>query len=189
MAHELIQKRWYIPQHVLEMFTTTDRASGPSVLTATANDKKLIFAPTVPIDVYRFGVLVTTTLGGTAGRLDLYHYPNYDLSTGRLLIASATLGSLYAAGKMVYRDVLVAVAAAAGEDSLSGGVTSQTSTINVDPTGPLTVLPGQAVGIELGVVVAAAGQGHLFIEYAEKGFATQNSVAGSQGINVVKVTG
>lgn len=163
MSHDYVQKRVIVSDTVLEKLTA-DRTTAPIDFTATAADIKFAFAPGVPIDVMRFGVIAKTlidvgagmvlTLGKTAVLTDLSAPTNVaTLSTGTTDVA---------ANKVIYRDVVTAVAQATASDG---------SLTNVKPTGPLEVNPGEAVIITLTDVADTAGTGWVFIEYVEKPFA------------------
>ena len=186
---DLLQKR--IVWSLAPTGTSEDSpaAFGPVDFNATGD--VFGFAPSVPIDVYRFGILTVTAMDPDAGgfALALDHRPIAGADTNRtekdqLRRADA---QTVAAGKIVYRDVVIPVAQAAGDDAL-GGATVQTSLVNVGPSGPLHVRPGEEVVLEVTNAVGAASTGRVFIEYAELGHALPSTVSTSDGVNVIKDT-
>lgn len=174
LIQEFQNTRILVSQTVLENITT-DRTFGPIVFTATAADIKFAFAPAGPIRVYRFGILAQTAFTVGSFRLTLGQYDQAvaNLVAGTTVTLTPTVD--FAAGKGVYRDVLVPVA----QTTINAvGIGGQVS--NVKPVGPLTIFPGQSVGIAL-TTVATAGTGRLFIEYAElpqEGFEFLGGVVG-----------
>lgn len=185
MSHEIIHK-----QTIYSVFPTpTGGAGGPVDFNATGD--KFLFAPAQPIDVYRYGFITIEAMDPDAGGfvIDLDLRPTVGSDTSRANIETITRADAdtVAAGKIVYKDVILAVAAAAGDDSL-GGATVQTSTLNVGPTGPKHVTPGQELVIEVSNAVGAASTGYVFIEYAVQGWALPNSTSGTDGEDVIKDT-
>jgi hypothetical protein len=129
-----------------------------------------------PIEIYRYGYLLTSAQDPDAGgfQLDLDFRPTAGSDAGRvnsdLLLRTDT--QVVAAGKVVYKDVIIPVAEAAGDDTLSfgGGTTPQTSLVNVGPSGPLRVEPGQQAVLEISNANGAVATGFVFVEYADLPF-------------------
>ena len=123
------------------------------ILAATAQDKA-IFAPAIPVNIVRWGYIVTTVLGDATQVLAMDFIPITgfgDLSTDR-----------------------VDGAVTAGVDTAGGTITSGEATAvgkghfhNVNPK--LKVDPGEAVVIEA-TAAPASGDYYIFIEYEMEGF-------------------
>lgn len=160
MSHDLIQKRVMVSHTILENLVT-NRNEGPIDFTATAADIKFAFAPGVPIDILRFGVIAKTAFSGTSGVVKLQKTAVLTDLSAAVDIATLTLGTAIAANKGVYRDVVTAVAQATGLDG---------SLVNVKPTGPGQINPGEAALLTLSTVQGTAGTGWVFIEYVELPF-------------------
>lgn len=186
MSHELVHKKTIFST----LPTPTGSAGGPVDFNATGD--KLLFAPAQPIEVYRFGFQTIEAMDPDAGgfviALDIRPTIGSDTSRTEVETITRADADTVAAGKVVYKDVIIAVAAAAGDDTLTGGATTQTSTLNVGPSGPKHVMPGQEIVIEVTNAVGAASTGYVFIEYAELGWALPNTTAGTDGEDVIKDT-
>lgn len=178
MSHDLVQKRVMVSQTILENLTT-NRNEGPIDFTATAADIKFAFAPGVPIDVLRFGVIAKTLIDVGAGMILTLSKTAVltDLSSPTAYATLSTGTTDIAANKGLYRDVATAVA-----QSSVAGLGGDNTYVNVKPLGPMEVNPGEAVTITLTDVADTAGTGWLFIEYVEKPF------AGSRISNMTAVT-
>lgn len=176
MSHEFIQTRFEVSKTILENLTT-NRNEGPITLTATAADIIFGFAPAVPINVIRFGVIAKTAISAVGMVLTLSR-----TSVLNDLSAPTSFGTLtttaVAANKGAYRDVLVPVAAS----SVVGLNSALPNLVNVKPVGPMEVNPGQAAIITLTTVASVSGTGYVFIEYTEQGF------SGTRIANYTKVT-
>lgn len=132
-------------------------------------------------DVYRVGVLVTTSYTVPAsGALTITLASADPVHASPATFATLSFGTTdYDIGDIAWADVIVPVAQASGDDTLSEGTTSQTSLINVAPAGPLRLSPGQAY--ELTVAnAAAAGDGIIVVEYVEFDEARPNGVYGGE---------
>ena len=180
MSHELVQKRY-----VYSIFPTgggvedTNTDGGPVDLNATGD--KFGFAPACPIDIYRFGLISAVALDPDAGgfvlALDLRPTAGSDTNRVEKDTLTRADAQTVAAGKVVYRDVIIPVAETTGNDG---------SKVNVGPSGPLHVRPGEEVILEVTNALGAAGTARLFIEYAEQGFALTSTVTAADGVNVIK---
>lgn len=157
MSHDLVQKRRQVSVFVMEPLTA-DRATGAVVLTATAADIKYAFAPSTPIEVYRFGVLAKAAVSAAGMVLTLGRTADLNALGSPTNFATLTLTAL-AANKGAYRNVDTAVAQSVGVDG---------SLVNVKVNGPMLVRPGEAAIITLTTVASVSGTGYLFIEYVEK---------------------
>lgn len=183
MSHELVQKR--IVWSLAPTGTSEDSpaAFGPVDFNATGD--KFGFAPSVPIDVYRFGLLTLDAMdpdaGGFAMALDLRPTAGSDTNRTEKDQLRRADAQTVAAGKLVYRDVVIPVA-----ETTTAGLGETTQRINVGPAGPLHVRPGEEVVLEVTNAVGAVSTGRVFIEYAEQGFALTSTVTTADGINVIK---
>lgn len=184
MSHDLVQKRYVVS--ILP--TPTGGAGAPVDFNATGD--KFIFTYPTPVDIYRFGLVTDAAMdpdaGGFVMELDLRVTAGTD--TGRVNKSSLTRADAQtvAAGRTLYRDCTLPVAEAAGDDTLTGGATPQTSRVNVGPAGPVHVRPGQQAVLEVTNAVGAASTGYVWIEYAELGFAQASAVVGADGEFVTK---
>lgn len=168
MGHELLQKR--IAVSVLP--TPTGAAGGPVDFNATG-DKFILTVP-VPILIYRWGFITIELMDPDAGGfvLELDKRVTVGTDTGRVNLTNITRADAdtVAAGSVVANEVVLPVAEAAGDDTLTGGATPQTSVVNVGPNGPARIEPGEEVVVEVTNAVGAASTGYVWIEYAQLGF-------------------
>ena len=162
----------FIERHTVVFPIQGGDALPTEILAATAEDKA-IFAPARPVNIVRWGYIVTTVLGDTTQVLAMDFIPKTgfgDLSTDR-----------------------VNGAVAAGVDTAGGTITSGVATAvgdghfhNVVPK--LQVDPGEAVVIEA-TAAPASGDYYIFIEYEEEGFSGGlPGVAGSDSNRIANVT-
>lgn len=129
------------------------------------------FIPGEVVDVFRVIIVPTTSYTG-AGVITIYKRPTAGSATDQVLIGTYTIGAV-AAGKSGYKDLVYPVAAAVAEDG---------SIRNVDPVGPLHVVPGESIFFDV-TTAASAGTGKLFIQGYAQGYAevldTSDSVKGT----------
>jgi len=169
--HDLLRKHFKYAE--FNSLNGTD-GFGDQDLNAAAD--YLVLGGVGPIDIYRFGYLTTSSQDPDAGgfQLDLDRRPVAGSDAGRVLVDSIARADaqVVAAGKVVYKDVVIPVAQAAGDDTLSfgGGVTPQTSVVDVGPSGPLRIAPGEQAVLEVSNAVGAASTGFIWVEYAELAF-------------------
>lgn len=185
MSHELVQKRRIYSVFVSNTLASADAVAGPVDLNATGD--KFSIAPAVPIDIYRFGYITVQSQDPDAGgfQMDIALRPTAGSDTNRTTKASLirTDPQVVAAGKVVYKDVLVAVA-----ESLVTGPGGTINKVNVKPIGPLRVRPGEEAVLAVSNAMGVAATARLFIEYVEHDFASLSTVAAAPGINLVKDT-
>lgn len=180
MAHELLQKRY-----ILSQFPTPVGASPAAggLVDFNSTGDKFTYAPPGPIDVYRFGLISAAALDPDAGGfvMAIDKRPTAQSDTNRTEIDTLTRADAQtvAAGTVLYRDIIVPVAEANGDDTLVGGVTAQTSRINVGPSGPLRINPGEELVLEVTNAMGAAGTGQVWIEIVELGFPLPPLASGS----------
>ena len=160
MSHELVQKEWavsFLP-------TPTGANGGPVDFNATGD--KFIFTPVAPVDIYRFGFVTIEAMDPDAGGfvIALDKRITVGSDTGRTEVVTITRADAdtVAAGKVVYKDVILPVAQATGDDGVS--------LVNVGPSGPLSLVPGDEAVIEVTNAVGAVSTGYVWIEYAQHGF-------------------
>lgn len=144
---------------------------GPVVFTATAADVKFIFTPSRPIDVIRWGYIVTAAKDATSMALTLSRRPNAGSAAGKVVIGTITDTAARAVGAVVYQEPGTLTTAAATQSVGSDG-----SLVNVDPVGPWHVSEGQELSIELTDVADVSGSGYLFIEFLEYPFSSSDAV-------------
>lgn len=158
MSHEFLDKKRVQFGTVgtpLAIDTTTDITSGGYLFGVRA-------------DVYRVGVVVTTSYTPPAsGALTITLAKADPVNASPTTFATLSFGTTdYDIGDVIWADVIVPVAQASGDDTLTGGTTPQTSLLDVGPAGPMQVDPGQAM--ELTVANAAvAGDGIIIVEFVE----------------------
>lgn len=140
-------------------------ANGPIDFTATAADVKFIFTPARPIDVVRWGYIVTTAKDATAMAFTLSRRPTAGSASSKVVIGTITDSAARAAGSVVYQEPGELATDAATQDVAEDG-----SKRHVSPAGLFHVIPGQELSMEL-TDVAATGAGYVFIEYLEYPFA------------------
>jgi hypothetical protein len=150
---------------------STSGTPGPVVLTATAADVKYIFTPARPIDLIRWGYIVTTAKDATSMVLTLSKRPNAGSATSKAVIGTITDAAARAVGDVVYQEPGTLTTAAATQSTGSDG-----SLVSVDPVGPYHFSVGQELSIELTDVADATGAAYLFIEYLEYPFSTSDVV-------------
>lgn len=150
---------------------STSGTPGPVVLTATAADVKFIFTPSRPIDLIRWGYIVTTAKDATSMALTISRRPNAGSASSKTVIGTITDTAARAVGDMVYQEPGTLATAAATQ---STGVDN--SLVNVDPVGPWHFKVGQELSIELTDVADVSGAAYLFIEYLEYPFSTTDIV-------------
>ncbi len=160
MSHELVHKVFavsFLP-------TPTGANGGPVDFNATGD--KFIITPAAPIDIYRFGFTTIELMDPDAGGfvLALDHRPTVGSDSGRTEKVSITRADAdtVAAGKVVYKDAIIAVAQATGDDGVS--------LLNVGPSGPVRVEPGEEAVVEVTNAVGAVSTGYVWVEYVQHGF-------------------
>lgn len=143
--------------------TPTGANGGPVDFNATGD--KFIYTPACKAEVYRFGFIADAAMDPDAGGfvLALDHRITAGSDTGRTEKQTITRADAetVAAGKLVYADVIIPVAQAAQVDG---------SLLDVGPSGPLVVMPGEQVVIEVTNAVGAASTGYVFLEVMELAF-------------------
>lgn len=120
-------------------------------------------------DIYRVGFLVTTSATDPAsGEFTLLLRKETPLGASPATFATLTytVPDAPAIGDVYWADVIVPVAQASGDDTLTGGTTPQTSLIDVAPSGPMTVEPGNAYVLEISNQLAT-GDGIVIVEGIE----------------------
>lgn len=147
---------------------------GPVVFTATAADVKYIFTPARPIDIVRWGYIVTTAKDATSMALTLSKRPNAGSASGKTVIGTITDTAARAVGAVVYQEPGSLATQAATQ---STGIDN--SLVNVHPAGLFHFSVGQELSIELTDVADVSGQGYLFIEYLEYPFNVNDTVGGA----------
>jgi len=150
---------------------TSDKATptgsgGPIVFTTTGD--KYIVTPSVPIDIYRWGIIYTTAKDATSMVVTLAKRVTAGSDTGRVVQDTMTDTAARAAGVVVQRETILPVAQATAEDG---------SLRNVDPAGPIEINPGQEAVFAVTDAADATGIGYIFVEYIEKPFAGSRVVA------------
>lgn len=185
MSHDLIQKRV-----VVSVFPTAveDAPAAGGYVDFNATGEKYILTSPVPIDVYRFGISVATTLTPTAATFTLTLKKRVTIGTtsGGSTIDSLrrAVGQVVAAGKVAYRDVIVPIAETlvpTGAPGLGGQKFNTRS-----GGGPLHLKPGEEAVLEVTTAAGAASTGLVWIEYSEKGMVLPNTVATTDGANVIQ---
>lgn len=143
--------------------TPTGAAGGPVDFNATGD--KFIYTPATIARCYRFGYITDAAQDPDAGGfvLALDHRPTAGSDTDRTEKATITRADAEttAAGKLVYADTILAVAQAAQGDG---------SLLDVGPSGPVEVRPGEQLVIEVTNAVGAASTGYVFLEVMELAF-------------------
>ena len=130
--------------------------------TLNATGPSLIYYSPTPIDITRWGYVLSSALTGGSFAATLSVGTTNDNETVRQTMSA--VGNK-ADGDVIFVDAILPVAEAAGEDTLTGGVTPQTSRINVGPAGPVHVRAGGFVSIDVTVAAGSAGTAFAFIEY------------------------
>lgn len=128
------------------------------------------YAPGVKVFVNRVGIVVTTSYTEPAsGDLQLTLSLADPVNAAPVSFAVLDFGdTTYAIGDVIWADVIVPVAQAAGEDALASNPRSMpTSVLDVAPSGPMEVPQGAA--FEVNVTNAAqAGDGIVIVEMIEE---------------------
>jgi hypothetical protein len=133
--------------------------SAVAALDATAD--AITFAPAQPIDIKRWGYIMTETLkDASACTVALDHRVTAGTDTGRLEIDTIVLATGLALGKGVVKELVLPVAEESGSSTEDG------STRNVSGTGPLQVDPGEEVIFQV-TDAASTGDVTFFLEYYE----------------------
>lgn len=158
MSHEFMQKVRF----------QAGTPAAPVDFTAAAG-VALRFDPQTPIDVYRIGVIPTTAFSGTQAIVQVR--TTTPIGGSPVVYATVTFPAVMAVGTLYYADILVPVAQAAGDDSLTVIVPPidpdmPRSLIDVDPKGPLLVDVGSELDLRRSQA-ATTGAGILFVEYVE----------------------
>ncbi len=143
--------------------TPTGANGGPVDFNATGD--KFIITPCAPIDIYRWGFVTDAAMDPDAGGfvIALDHRITAGSDSGRTEKATITRADAetVAAGKLVYQRPIIAVAQAAQGDG---------SLLDVGPSGPVRVMPGEQAVIEVTNAVGAASTGYVFVEYVDLAF-------------------
>lgn len=182
MSHDLVQKRY-----VISAFPTTvaSGATAAGKVDFNALGDKFTLERPHPIDIYKFGVITDDAwdpdAGGFALALDLRPTSGSDTARVEKDQLRRADAQLVAAGRVVYREVVIPVA-----ESSVAGLGGDFDKVNVGPAGPLHVRPGEQVVLEVTNAMGAAATGYVWIEYAELGFAIDNTVVGGDGEKVIK---
>jgi hypothetical protein len=166
MAHEIVKKKILVSQF------PTIVEGGPTaggLVDFNATGDKFSYAPVRPAKIWRFGIIVKTAMNPDAGgfdlALDLRPTVGSDTSRVEKVVLNRADAELVAAGGIVYKDVVLAVA-----ESEVTGLSATTNKVNVGPDGPLDVSPGQEVVLEVTNAVGAASDGYVWMEVSEDGF-------------------
>ena len=166
MAHEIVKKR--IIESVFPTIVQGAPAAGGFV-DFNATGDKFAYAPKRPAKVWRFGIQAAAALDPDAGgfdlALDLRPTMGSDTSRVEKVVLNRADAETVAAGQIVYKDVVLAVA----ESSVTG-LSAISNKVNVGPDGPLDVSPGQEVVLEVTNALGAAGTGIVWMEVSEDGF-------------------
>lgn len=173
MSHDFVQKRyWSFPSQKADLATVLVDFGGSTGVVAA-------FAPPVPIEILRFGIIVDSAEAldvGVSFSIDLIKYPTAGSSTNAVTIGTITRTADVAAGGVVVNNLDAEPAQTSGDDTLYSGTTSQTSLVNTAPRDRTTVptkyqiMPGQQVVFDLTDAADTAGKGYVFIEYVERGW-------------------
>lgn len=145
-----------------------DGAQGTALPTATTFDTgtevKAVKLCVHPIDVYRWGIVCTTTFDAGSFAAQLRKTSPIGGSPAVMQTLLATVDRV--AGDVDFVDSIIPVAQAAGDDTLAGGVTPQTSVLDVGPAGPVRFEAGDLLDINQSVA-STAGDGYYWIEFVE----------------------
>lgn len=120
-----------------------------------------IFAPGVPVDVYKVGFVVSTAIthGGSGATVDIYKRPDPANSGAQSLLKTWTIAPAVA-GKVPFTKMILPVASSTGVDG---------SHIENGPAGPVRLNAGQAMVFDVNSQ-GTAGAGYLFIEFIKLPF-------------------
>lgn len=143
---------------------TPTGGAGPVVFTSTGD--KFIFTPPLPIDVKRWGYVVSTAKDATSMALTLDKRVTVGSDSGRVTIGTLTDTAARAAAAVVYQEPGTLATAAATQSTAEDG-----SLRNVDPAGMYHVTPGQELVIAVTDAADSTGQGYVWIEYLQYPFA------------------
>lgn len=135
---------------------TATGSNGPIVFTSTGD--KFLFAPSTPIDVYRWGILWTVAKDASAMVVTLELRPTIGSDTNRVVSDTISDSAARAAGISSER-----VFPGSSSTTTTG---SDGSTVNVAP-GALHVIPGNELVVKVGTAATSTGQGYVFIDYTE----------------------
>lgn len=149
---------------------STSGTPGPVDLTATAADVKFIFTPARPVDVVRWGYIITTAKDATSMALTLSKRINAGTAAGKIVIGTITDTAARAVGDVVYQEPGSLATSAATQST-----GSDNSLVNVDPAGLFHIKVGQELSIELTDVADVSGKAYLWIEYLEYPFSSASS--------------
>lgn len=172
MSHEYLDKKRVVA-------ASSDDLSGTGV--------SLNFYTPVPIDIYRWGYIITVALDATT---DLVAGLNIQTPEATdVPYQTATFTANAAAGSVLSVNVINPAAQTTGEDAL-GGATVQTSLIDAAPEGPIRVPAGSQVEIEI-TTGATSGTGYGWIEFVEFDMPNVDiaTTAAELAINFVPYTG
>lgn len=171
--NELLQTRTVVS--VLP--TPTGGAGGPVDFNATGD--KFIFTPAKPSKIMRWGLIFIDAVNPDAGGfvIALDHRVLVGSDVGRVEVATITRADaeLSSAGAVFYQEVTRAVA-----ESSVAGLGGTTTKVNVAPSGPLLVIPGQEAVIEVTNAAGVTATGYVWIEYLELPFAGSNLSAATE---------
>lgn len=148
MSHEFLNKRRFIG--------ATDDLSGTG--------DSIVYRTPVPIDLYRWGYIITVALDATQDLIATLNVETPEATD--VPFQQATFTANAAAGSVLSVDVINPAAQTAGEDTLTGGSTPQTSLIDQAPEGPIRVPAGSEIVIEI-TQGGTSGTGFGFIEFVE----------------------
>ena len=116
-------------------------------VTMTTTGDKIEFAPALPIDVVRWGMIATVAFGGAAV-VALDHQPTAGSATGRVNAFGGTISP----------------------GTLAQGAGAYAEPLQSDGTGLLQVDPGEALVVEVTTGATTTGEATLFIEYIPRAF-------------------
>lgn len=142
---------------------TPTGSNGPVVFTSTGD--KFILTPAKPIDILRWGYVITVAKDATTMIVQLDKRPTAGSDSSRTTIGEITDAAARAQGAVVYQEPGTGTSAALTQSTGADG-----SLVNVDPAGPYHITPGQQVVVEVTDAADSTGQGFVFIEYAEHDF-------------------
>lgn len=173
MSHEFLDKKRVVA-------ASSDDLSGTGV--------SLNYYTPVPIDIYRWGYIVTVALDATTDLVAALNIQTPEATD--VPFQQATFTDSAAAGSVLSVNVINEAAQTSGEDTLTGGTTPQTSLINTAPEGPIRVPAGSQIEIEI-TTAATSGTAFGFIEFVEFDMpnTTQATTDSTLAINFVPYTG
>ncbi|MFH1764631.1 MAG: hypothetical protein ABIF09_10605 [Gemmatimonadota bacterium] len=128
------------------------------------------FIPGRPIDLVRVGFIATTDVANAASTvtIQVIWRPTAGVNTSEEVKDTFTVTdtTTISRGSGVYRNLDIPVAQATGADG---------SLVDVGPSGPVRVLPGEALQFKVGNA-ADSGAGVLFFDYVELPFAGEDEL-------------